>query len=53
MKRGREDEDVNGSMSERGSVDEEEEEGEEEDASVLHSLDNNQLCQKYQQVLYI
>ncbi|XP_038574147.1 neurabin-1-like isoform X2 [Micropterus salmoides] len=49
-KRGREDEDVNGSMSERGSVDEEEEEGEEEDASVLHSLDNNQLCQKYQQL---
>lgn len=41
------------SMSERGSVAEEEEEDEEEDVSVLSSLDNYQLCLKYQQVLYI
>ncbi|XP_070775388.1 neurabin-1-like [Enoplosus armatus] len=44
------DEDDDGSMSERGSVDEEEEEDEEEDVSVLSSLDNYQLCLKYQQL---
>ncbi|XP_076600442.1 uncharacterized protein LOC143328884 isoform X7 [Chaetodon auriga] len=38
------------SMSERGSVAEEEEEDEEEDVSVLSSLDNYQLCLKYQQL---
>lgn len=47
------DEDNDGSMSEWGSVAEEEEEEEEEDVSVLSSLDNYQLCLKYQQVLYI
>lgn len=43
------------SMSERGSVAEEEEEDddEEDDVSVLSSMDNYQLCLKYQQVLHI
>lgn len=55
MKRGRAggDEDNDGTVSERGSLAEEEEEDEEEDVSVLSSLDNYQLCLKYQQVLYI
>lgn len=48
------DEDNDGSVSERDSIFEEEEveedEDEEEDASVLSSLDNYQLCLKYQQV---
>lgn len=47
------DEDTDCSLSERGSVAEEEEEDEEEDVSVLSSLDNYQLCLRYQQVLYI
>lgn len=50
------DEDTDCSMSERGSVDdidEEEEEDEEEDVSILSSLDNYQICLRYQQVLYI
>nr|XP_046263829.1 neurabin-2-like [Scatophagus argus]XP_046263830.1 neurabin-2-like [Scatophagus argus] len=38
------------SVSERDSVAEEEEEDEEEDVSVLSSLDNHQLCLKYQQL---
>ncbi|CAK6952387.1 neurabin-1-like [Scomber scombrus] len=44
------DEDTDCSMSERGSVDEEEEEDEEEDVSVLSSLDNYQICLRYQQL---
>ncbi|XP_027876958.1 neurabin-1-like isoform X1 [Xiphophorus couchianus] len=48
------DEDNDGSVSERDSIFEEEEveedEDEEEDASVLSSLDNYQLCLKYQQL---
>ncbi|KAM4552269.1 uncharacterized protein PAE49_015746 isoform 2-T3 [Odontesthes bonariensis] len=46
------DEDSEDNMSEKGSVteDEKEEDDEEEDASVLSSLDNYQLCLKYQQL---
>ncbi|PWA25347.1 hypothetical protein CCH79_00005162 [Gambusia affinis] len=47
------DEDNDGSVSERDPIFEEEEEAEEdeeEDASVLSSLDNYQLCLKYQQL---
>ncbi|KAM4728683.1 uncharacterized protein FYW61_011575 isoform 2-T3 [Anableps anableps] len=46
------DEDNDGSVSERDSIFEEEEgdEVEEEDVSVLSSLDNYQLCLKYQQL---
>ncbi|XP_059199763.1 neurabin-1-like [Centropristis striata] len=46
------DEDNDGSMSEKSVVEEEEEEeeDEEEDVSVLSSLDNYQLCLKYQQL---
>ncbi|XP_031710788.1 neurabin-1-like isoform X2 [Anarrhichthys ocellatus] len=43
------DEDDDGSFSEK-SVTEEEEEDEEEDVSVISSLDNYQLCLKYQQL---
>ncbi|XP_042353104.1 neurabin-1-like [Plectropomus leopardus] len=43
------DEDTDGSLSEK-SVAEEEEEDEEEDVAVLSSLDNYQLCLKYQQL---
>ncbi|XP_078029360.1 uncharacterized protein LOC117271552 isoform X3 [Epinephelus lanceolatus] len=43
------DEDTDGSLSER-SLAEEEEEDEEEDVSLLSSLDNYQLCLKYQQL---
>ncbi|KAM7379158.1 hypothetical protein PAMP_004728 [Pampus punctatissimus] len=44
------DEDTDCSMSERGSVTEEEEEDEEEDVSELSSLDSYQLCLRYQQL---
>ncbi|XP_042285839.1 neurabin-1-like isoform X2 [Thunnus maccoyii] len=44
------DEDTDCSLSERGSVAEEEEEDEEEDVSTLSSLDNYQLCLRYQQL---
>ncbi|XP_053186665.1 neurabin-1-like [Scomber japonicus] len=47
------DEDTDCSMSERGSIDEideEEEEDEEEDVSILSSLDNYQICLRYQQL---
>ncbi|XP_029970817.1 neurabin-1-like [Salarias fasciatus] len=49
------DEEMDSSMSEKGSVVEEEEEEEEEedeveDVSALSSLDNHQLCLKYQQL---
>ncbi|XP_071376602.1 neurabin-1-like [Centroberyx affinis] len=43
-------EDNDGGTSEKGSVEEEEDEEEEEDVSVLSSLDNYQLCLKYQQL---
>lgn len=55
MKRGSAggDEYSDSNMSERLSVDdEEEEEDEEEDVADLSSLDNYQLCLKYQQVVY-
>lgn len=55
MKRGSagRDEYSDSNMSERLSVDdEEEEEDEEENVADLSSLDNYQLCLKYQQVLY-
>uniref|UniRef100_UPI003AB106F9 uncharacterized protein n=1 Tax=Centroberyx gerrardi TaxID=166262 RepID=UPI003AB106F9 len=48
--RGGECEDNDGGTSEKSSVEEEEEEEEEEDVSVLSSLDNYQLCLKYQQL---
>lgn len=49
------DEDTDGNMSGKGSLTEEEEEeeeedDEEEDVSVLSSLDDYQICLKYQQV---
>lgn len=44
-------EENDGSGSERGSVTEEEEEDDQEDdVSVLSSLDNQELCLKYEQV---
>lgn len=50
--RGSGDENSSDSVSERDSVFEEEDEGddEEEDVSALSSLENYQLCLKYQQV---
>lgn len=48
------DEDGDDNMSGRGSLSEDEEEDdEEEDVSVLSSLDDYQICLKYQQVLLI
>ncbi|XP_041660285.1 neurabin-1-like [Cheilinus undulatus] len=44
------DEDNKGGMSERGSFAEEEEDDDEEDVDFLSSLDNEQLCLKYQQL---
>lgn len=54
MKRGSAsgDEDIDGSFSGK-SVEEEEEADEEEDMSFISSLDNYQLCLKYQQVRFI
>lgn len=48
-----EDEYNDSNMSERVSVAEEDEGDEEEDVAVLSSLENYQLCLKYQQVFYI
>lgn len=46
-----ENEDTDGVMSEKSWVAEEDDGDEEEDVSVLSSLDSYQLCLKYQQVL--